>query len=55
MPQHFAELYQNMPKEHKKFARIAEIVISDDEAIKKSRQRYIEYRETGHTIKHHKI
>ena len=44
-----------MPKEHKKFSRIVEIVISDDEAIKKSRQRYIEYRETGHTIKHHKI
>ena len=45
----------DMPKEHKKFSRIVEIVISDDEAIKKSRQRYIEYRETGHTIKHHKI
>jgi len=48
-------LSEAIPKEHKKFSRIAEIVISDDEAIKKSRQRYIEYRETGHTIKHHKI
>ena len=48
-------LSEAMPKEHKEFSRIAEIVISDDEAIKKSRQRYIEYRETGHTIKHHKI
>ena len=48
-------LSEAIPKEHKKFSRIAEIVISDDEDIKKSRQRYIEYRETGHTIKHHKI
>ena len=48
-------LSEAIPKEHKKISRIAEIVISDDEAIKKSRQRYIEYRETGHTIKHHKI
>ena len=38
-------LSEAIPKEHKKFSRIAEI----------SRQRYIEYRETGHTIKHHKI
>ena len=34
-------LSEAMPKEHKKFSRNAEIVISDDEAIKKSRQRYI--------------
>ena len=48
-------LSEVIPKEHKKFSRIAEIVISDDEDIKKSRQRYIEYRKTGYTIKHHEI
>ncbi len=37
------------------FPRIAELVSSDDDCRKKSRQRYASYREQGHTLGTHKI
>ena len=37
------------------FARIAEIVTSDEDSRRQSRQRYARYRELGHTLETHKL
>jgi len=37
------------------FPRVAEIVTSDEEARQRSRKRYAQYREMGHTLETHKI
>lgn len=37
------------------FARIAELVTSDDDCRQSSRRRFATYRDTGHTIETHKL
>ena len=37
------------------FARVAEIVTSDDESKKRSRKHFVEYRNGGHTLESHKL
>jgi DNA polymerase-3 subunit chi len=37
------------------FARVAEIVTSDDESKKRGRKHFVEYRNGGHTLESHKL
>jgi len=37
------------------FPRVAEVVTSDDESLAQSRQRFVEYRELGHSLNTHKL
>ena len=37
------------------FARVAEIVTSDDESKKRSRQHFVEYRNEGHKVNSHQL
>ena len=48
-------LTDEVPAECASFPRVAEIVTSDDIARQRSRKRYAEYRELGHTLETHKI
>jgi len=48
-------LSEEIPAIAESFPRIAEIVSSDDEAKSRSRRRYVDYRERGHTLDTHKL
>lgn len=54
-----AELLINLtdavPPENGAFPRIAEIVTSDDESRRRSRERYAQYRDLGHSLQTHKL
>ena len=48
-------LSNGMPKDSAAFPRVAEIVTSDDESKKRSRQHFAEYRNEGHKLDSHKL
>lgn len=48
-------LNHSIPTDTSSFTRIAEIVTSDDESRRQSRQRYSQYRELGHEMETHKL
>jgi DNA polymerase-3 subunit chi len=48
-------LTESIPPAVASFARVAEIVSSDDECKARSRIRFVEYRDDGHTLETHKI
>ncbi|MBT8092156.1 MAG: DNA polymerase III subunit chi [Gammaproteobacteria bacterium] len=48
-------LCDEVPAFADKFARVAELVTSDDECRRLSRQRFVEYRGKGHSIQTHKL
>jgi DNA polymerase-3 subunit chi len=58
-PSHNCDLLINLSEEiptiAEDFPRIAEIVTSDEEARNRSRQRFVDYRERGHTLDTHKL
>lgn len=58
-PAGIAELLINLdnrvPESAASFARIAEIVTSDDDSRSRSREHYARYRELGHTLETHKL
>jgi DNA polymerase-3 subunit chi len=44
-----------VPENASSFPRVAEVVTSDDECKSLSRQRFVDYREQGHTLETHNI
>jgi len=48
-------LSDSIPESSAAFARVAEIVTSDDESKKRSRQHFVEYRNEGHNLNSHKL
>ena len=48
-------LSDDVPSTCDTFPRIAEIVTSDDDGRRRSRERYARYRELGHTLETHKL
>ena len=44
-----------VPKSAAEFGRIAEIVSADDESKTQSRNRFVQYRDDGHTLETHKL
>jgi DNA polymerase-3 subunit chi len=48
-------LADDMPADIGAFARIAEIVSSDEDSKQRSRKRFAEYREQGHTLETHTL
>ena len=48
-------LSNGMPQDSAAFPRVAEIVTSDDESKKRSRQHFAEYRNEGHKLDSHKL
>lgn len=48
-------LADDVPADIGAFARIAEIVSSDEDSKQRSRKRFTEYREQGHTLETHNI
>lgn len=44
-----------IPNDTAAFPRVAEVVTSDDESLAQSRQRFVEYRDNGHTLDTHKL
>jgi DNA polymerase-3 subunit chi len=48
-------LTNSIPQASAAFPRVAEIVTSDDESKKRSRQRFVEYRSEGHNLDSHKL
>ena len=48
-------LSDDIPPIADSFPRVAEIVTSDDDARTRSRKRFVDYRERGHTLDTHKL
>jgi DNA polymerase-3 subunit chi len=48
-------LSEEIPAIAESFPRVAEIVSSDEDARIRSRQRFVDYRERGHTLDTHKL
>ena len=48
-------LSEEVPAIAESFPRVAEIVTSDEEARARSRKRFVDYRERGHTLDTHKL
>lgn len=48
-------LGDTLPADLSSYGRIAEIVASDDNSKAQSRNRFVEYREDGHTLETHKL
>lgn len=48
-------LSEEMPAAAGSFARVAEIVTADEDARARSRQRFIDYRDRGHTLDTHML
>ena len=48
-------LSDDIPAAADSFPRIAEIVTSDDESRRRSRKRFSQYRDLGHTLETHKL
>lgn len=48
-------LVDAVPENASSFPRVAEVVTSDDECKSLSRQRFVDYREQGHTLETHNI
>ncbi len=55
LPDLVINLTNAMPEGRDTFARIAEIVTSDDSCKVRSRQKFASYREDGHSLETHKI
>ena len=48
-------LGEEVPKSAASFPRVAEVVTSDTDTLARSRQRFVDYREQGHTLETHKL
>ena len=48
-------LTESIPHELGSFARVAEIVTSDDDSKARSRKHFVSYRDAGHTLETHKL
>ena len=48
-------LTNNVPGDTSSFARVAEIVTSDEESKSLSRERFVAYRDAGHELESHKL
>jgi DNA polymerase-3 subunit chi len=48
-------LSEEIPAIAESFPRVAEIVTSDEDAKNRSRKRFVDYRERGHTLDTHKL
>ena len=48
-------LSEEIPATAESFPRVAEIVTSDEDARNRSRKRFVDYRERGHTLDTHKL
>ena len=48
-------LGENVPEEAGSFPRVAEIVTADEDSKSRSRQRFVDYREQGHTLDTHNL
>ena len=48
-------LANHVPEEAGSFPRVAEIVAADEDSKSRSRQRFVDYREQGHTLDTHNI
>ncbi len=48
-------LSEEIPDIAESFPRVAEIVTSDEDARNRSRKRFVDYRERGHTLDTHKL
>lgn len=48
-------LGEDIPEHIDSFPRIAEVVTSDEDSRNRSRQRFVDYRDRGHTLDTHKL
>ena len=48
-------LSDDLPAFVSSFARVAELVSDDDDVKKRSRERFVHYRDQGHTLETHKL
>jgi DNA polymerase-3 subunit chi len=48
-------LGESIPERANAFPRVAEVVTSDDDCRSRSRQRFVDYRDQGHTLDTHKL
>ena len=48
-------LGETIPERADAFPRVAEVVTSDDDSRSRSRQRFVDYRDQGHTLDTHKL
>jgi DNA polymerase-3 subunit chi len=55
MPDLLINLTDSMPEEVGSFARVAEIVTSDEQCKIRSRKQFAAYRDAGHTLDTHKL
>ena len=54
-PDLLINLSDTVPADSHSFPRVAEVVTSDEDSKTMSRQRFVTYREQGHTLKSHNI
>jgi len=54
-PDLLINLGDSIPDNSTSFARVAEVVSSDEESLNQSRQRFVDYRDQGHTLGTHKL
>ena len=54
-PDLLINLGNTIPDNAAAFPRVAEVVTSDDDSLAQSRQRFLEYRENGHSLDTHKL
>lgn len=54
-PDLLINLGETIPDNAAAFPRVAEVVTSDEESLNQSRQRFVDYREQGHTLDTHKL
>jgi DNA polymerase-3 subunit chi len=54
-PDLLINLTESIPEDLGSFARVAEIVTSDEQCKTRSRRHYAAYREAGHTMDTHKL
>ena len=54
-PDLLINLGNTIPDNAAAFPRVAEVVTSDDDSLTQSRQRFVEYRDKGHSLDTHKL
>lgn len=54
-PDLLINLGNSIPDNATAFPRVAEVVTSDDDSLAQSRQRFVAYRDNGHTLDTHKL
>jgi len=54
-PDLLINLGNTIPDDSSSFARVAEVVSADEDSLQQSRQRFVDYRDQGHTLGTHKL